>query len=111
MPNIQPLIGVAIKGARKIAGIVGAGAKDVHPTYRSGVTIPPPPPGMPKAIDLKNPPKIPTRNTPKEPHVSERRDTAPQNKNPEIPKKSKPVVLPGRGKFTGNLGPYNWTGK
>ena len=36
MPNIEPIIGAAVKGARKIAGIVGAGAKDVNPTYRMG---------------------------------------------------------------------------
>jgi hypothetical protein len=38
MPNIEPIIGAAVKGARKIAGIMGAGAKDVNPTYRMGVS-------------------------------------------------------------------------
>ena len=65
-----------------------------------------------KPPTVKNPPKPPTGSAPKkQPHVSERRDTASVNQNPKTPKKDKPMVLPGRGKFTGDIARYNWTGK
>jgi hypothetical protein len=108
MTNIEPIVGAAIKGARKIAGIVGAGAKDVHPIYKESF---PPKPPTGKPIDLKNPPKVPMKQEPKQPHKSERHDTEPQNQNPKTPKKDKPMVLPGRGKFSGDIARYNWTGK
>lgn len=37
MPNIEPLINAAIKGARTVAGIAGKGAKNVGTVYREGV--------------------------------------------------------------------------
>ena len=58
MPNIEPIVGAAIKGARKIAGIVGAGAKDVHPTYKTGA-LSTPKSGVsvkPAAKQIGNPP-------------------------------------------------------
>jgi hypothetical protein len=34
MPNIEPLINAAIKGARTVAGIAGKGAKNVEKIYQ-----------------------------------------------------------------------------
>jgi hypothetical protein len=92
-------------GSRGSGGITGSGGKNVNPVYKE--SFPPKPPAG-KPIDLKNPPKVPMgKEEPKPPHVPEVKAPAPKTQNPPF----KPMVLPGRGKFTGNLAPYNWTGK
>jgi hypothetical protein len=39
MPNIEPLINAAVKGARAVAGIAGKGAKNVNSTYREAQAL------------------------------------------------------------------------
>ena len=95
-------------GSRGSGGITGTGGKNVNPVYKESV-----PPKIPtgKPIDLTKPPKVPMTREPKQVHKPERHDTESHNQNPKTPKKDKPMVLSGRGKFLGNLAPGNWTGK
>ena len=94
-------IAKAVKEVKEAAAAKAAAKKL---TAQNSIAVKPP--------TTANPPKPPTGSAPKKvDRVPERRDTAAVNKNPETPKKDKPMVLPGRGKFTGDLGRYNWSGK
>jgi hypothetical protein len=97
------------KTARTVSGIVGKGNTNVNPVYRN-MEIPKAPPGGSKFNP--NPPKPPTGSSipKKSPHVSENR--TPSYKLPEAPK-SVPKKNPtkNKGSFSGDMAPYNWTGK
>jgi hypothetical protein len=116
-----PLIGAAAAGVaargvikklatRVVAGITGAGAKQVAPVYRN-MEVPKAPPGS-KPFNPNTPPKVPTSTPKKQPNVAERRDGAIGNQNPPVVKTSTPKKNPtkNKGSFSGDMARYNWTG-